>query len=731
MTSFIDDDGNELDYNGKDFGLTKRNILFTEFKLQGNFSQNIKFPNTAKNREILNIQGVRQIGSGMLTRQSFSIFRDGNLFSRGHLVINIFEPEGELEGFFISGNADWFNALSFKLRDIEMNEDAVIMDRFEANKDKTMGIVYPMIDVAFNGSKVTTNFETFIWPSPGRPNGGTNLSEYMTEAIPCYYMHSLLKYVSQASNIKITGDILTDKLFQAMVVTPESMQLTWPDKQINESYAFTTVSGASALDPGIYTQIMFDTVIDSGTLRTFNTTAYSWTAPYKCSVDVDLNLFFTTSEAFTGAVYKNGVLYVLNTLNTANNRFRRTLFVDNCNRGDVLTIYVRNAGAVSDYRAECTALFKIRKDIYSLPRPTFFIQQKSLVPPQAIVPDITALEFIKSLCCLFNMIPFFDEASQTLTLNKLSGFKREDAVDWSEYYISHREDYKAVAQNNYFKWKEVDDFNIKQYNKTAKEGYGGANIQTPFTAKKENTIYTLPYGAVVDRLNETNNNWPLPYIPFYTLEDDVEYEYSSVVNIGGSRFDGTGWATTPNTLVRIYDDNNLYSGYSNVSLTPTTGTMQITFAGTSSGSIFTQKILQNTPGHRLLIVKTATPLTDVGVNAGTIDGSAISTMAFAWFDKDKMNRPVDEYKTSLALGTVGNKGYNQTLFDLYWDKVDRLFNSPVLPTKLLMPISEFEKFNGNKLVYLKTRKLSGYFICAEISGYRSGNEEVEVDLYAI
>lgn len=737
MTSFIDDNGNELDYNGRDFAMSKQTISLINFKLKGDFSVNFKLQNTAKNREILNVYGAQQIGGGFMVRQPFNLVKNGNKRNKGFIVVQVYSDD-ELDCFYVSGNSNWFNLLQTPIKELELNEDSVLMTGFQTELSNTKGIIFPAIDVAFNGRKISTNIKPFLWPPPGRPGGGSNWNSFLTENIPCYYMHSLMSAIAVQTGVKIEGDIFNDPLFKSIVITPDSIDMQWPDNQVSESMAFVTVASASSLDPGIYTPIMFDTIIDSGSLSNYNTATYEWMAPYKCMVEVTPNLFFTASDTYTIAVYKNGVLIVLQTMANAADRFSRPLLVNQVNRGDTLSVYVRNSGGVGDYTADSTCTFKIRQEIYTLLRSSSFTNYHPMVCPQAILPDLKCIDVVKSICVLFNCIPTYDVESNTVTLTKVTNISKESAKDWSAYYVSHKENYKDVASHNYIKWKASnDDKNIMAYNSVIPQGYGGADIETDFNGEDRKTQYTLPFGAVEDKTNETTGRWHLPYIPYFELKDEDEYEYTSVTNTAGrATFTGTGWETRPDVVIRIADDGNLYDGYTEASLGPTTTTPFIPYTADSTGSIYTQSINRLNPGSRLLMVMPNYATTNLGIsslatNAIRYNDSAISTYAFGWFDKDKYYRPVDAINWSLSMGTIGNKGYNHTLADLYWDKLLNAYNSPEIDSVMLLPDYEFDIFLGNEFIYLNTEKLTGYFICESIDNFENGSSPVKVKLYKI
>lgn len=731
MTSFIDDNGNELDYDGKDLASSKRTLSLINFKIRGDSSINFKLPNTANNRSILNVYGANQIGGGFMTDQLFYLVRDGNIQSKGKLVVQNYS-EDEIECFFISGNSNWIDEFNFPIKQIELNEDSVLISEYTACKSNTKGIIFPIIDVAFNGEKISYNREPFLWPDT-RPSNGLNYSSFLTENIPCYYFHSLITGIANHTGIKIEGDILNDLIFKSIVITPESLDIRWPENQISESYAYLRINGNSVLDPAADTAIPMNKIIKIGSLINYNTSTYEWTAPYKCMVEVTPELYFNNSDTYTVSVYKNGSSSISITMSISDNFFKRSLLVQKCEKGDILRLNVRDTGGGYTVTDRSKVEFKIRSEIFSLLRPNIFTGYIPLVCPQAIVPDVKAVDIIKSLCVMFNLLPVYDAESKILTLTKVKSITKESSQDWSNYYSSHTERYKNVAKFNYINYKSSEEPCIDEYNKTYDNKYGGAVVETDFNSTLKKEVISLPFGSVCDMANKTKSSWAMPYIPYFELEDDEEFVYTSVTGaIGGNAtFVGTGWTSKQNVIYRISDDNNIYSGYTDGGNSPTTLTPYVLFRSNSTGSLFTQKISRNIPGSRLLFVKTDYDISNIGMTDIKYNTFSESTIPFAWFDKPKLDMPVDSIKYSLAMGEIIGHERNQTLNDLYWDKLENIYNSPEIVCKMYIPHSVYNSFNGGSFIFLKTERLTGYFLVDEIKNYTGSDSLVDVVLYKI
>lgn len=216
MTSFIDDDGNELIYEGKDFAVTKQVISFHDFKIKGNFSVNLKFSNTAKNRDVLGYFGSEQINP--VTKKTFSMIRDGNKIDRGSLVVSAMD-KNQIELFFISGNSNLFDQIDFKCNEITTTRYDIrdIESSISGTWTNTEGIIYPIVDFVFGGLKNGNVYYTGM--------NATTETFYgeLRELIPCVYVHTILREIFTHANLILQGNILDDPFFLTLIMTPESV----------------------------------------------------------------------------------------------------------------------------------------------------------------------------------------------------------------------------------------------------------------------------------------------------------------------------------------------------------------------------------------------------------------------------------------------------------------------------------------------------------------------------
>lgn len=289
----------------------------------------------------------------------------------------------------------------------------------------------------------------------------------------------------------------------------------------------------------------------------------------------------------------------------------------------------------------------------------------STIHIQDIAPDIKAVELIKWLCFTFGCVPVFDEYTQTLTLNLLDKLKKEDSVDWSQYIQDYELRY-TQNQNNYVRLQESIDNDIKIYNELNPDAlYGELNILSTKNDGSSKDIYTSPFAPVKDDIGVTPLRWATPYVPLYTLTDGDELTYSNVYNVSGTgkaKFDCVfNYDISPyySCIVRIVDDNNIYTGHHIVRVSEQDSKNIISgcdFIANSSGKLYLQKIEKSSTSPMVLVCVPALNV-DEFTSSASLEiyptGSA-TNVAYAYYHKPFYNEYADlnRYKAGLSYGYV-------------------------------------------------------------------------------
>lgn len=741
MTSFVDDNGNYLDYSGNDFGITKQAASWHDFKLKGDISLDFKLPNTAPNRAALGYYGAQQINSPAFGRQPFTLIRNGNRIMRGNIVIKG-SDDISIDCFFISGNANWFNALQFSLKEIDfLDTFNVLANSVNTRKTATEGIIYPLVDWWAAGQHRSTVFLETTNQTQGE---GPVFSEWH----PCVYAHTVLSQLCQHGGVKIAGDLINDPLFRKVIITPTGPELFWPDWAINQSRIKINhdvgIIYVQASDPQV---MQWTDVKEIPELNTFTQSTYSWTAPRTAAYQIDFSLYFLPAAGATYQIdmYIDGV-YDSNVFTGANNAL--VVGYRSLTKGQRIQFYISRTVGVGNYRvtSASSVTFKIVKPIGTLLRSTYFTAPGNVpyVPPMAIVPDVKATDFIKFLCIYFGAVCSYDEYSKTLTINKYSRMNKEDGEDWSEYFISSKINYQTgVATHNYIQMNDGAEEQIGAYNDQSPVSYGGGDIQTEFDTVFERDMYRSPFSISWDQVNESNNALFMPYVKFYdlTFEEETTYSavaaYADVLGVNLAQFTATFQQDITDTSVFFVKSNSgEYSGFHTCrdSATATTNPILGTIYGANdAGTIVKYSVGKVQSNSRLLLAHPGTSLADAGggtiyyVYADATTGNTTSHCV-AWSDKPSLNQTIDINKDSLSIDPVNNRTFNITIGERYHREIENIMGNPKIEAYFLLPSAVYSGFNFQNFVYLKTKNLTGYFWVQKIENYKDAETPVKVEL---
>jgi len=244
MTSFVNDDGQEIQYTNSDLLITKQVASFKNFKIKGDVSISFQVPNTSDNRKALGYYGLNQIGGPTFSQNTFNLVKNGNILMRGSLVIE--EDDGkELSLYFISGNANWFRSFEFTCKQINNNGYQVrwTYQWVESTNANTKGIIFPMVDYMFGRQK----FDKYRFYAPyigTNSEDNFNPENLFPNNLPCLYINTLVQEIAKVANIRINGTLLDDKLYQSLIITPESSKLYNSNGLISPFYSDSDIEGA-------------------------------------------------------------------------------------------------------------------------------------------------------------------------------------------------------------------------------------------------------------------------------------------------------------------------------------------------------------------------------------------------------------------------------------------------------------------------------------------------------
>jgi len=371
---------------------------------------------------------------------------------------------------------------------------------------------------------------------------------------------------------------------------------------------------------------------------------------------------------------------------------------------------------------------------------------------QMLAPNMKAIDLIKWVAFSFGCIIRFNTNSNTLTLDILDKHNLAEASDWSEYFISMENDNTYVEQKKVAKVPAPNDLelDIIEYNNSNTVPFGQLVIESDKDDGRESTIYSSPFRPSHDRVYNTNLfNLAVPYIPFWEVEQEGVYSYTSVTNVAGNaRFDGTDFPfANTSVLVRIVDGGVYTSGYyvtgptgagTSIELLDNTGSLA--FIANSTGTIYTYNLKKVKPGVRALQCIPAMSVPNFsnqvefvfGYGGGSI--GAKSSMAIGYFSKPYTPYSVlNQYNTGLQYGEINLTGYNDiSLSESFLNRVSKMVVNPLVRGVFRLPATVFNSFDfSNPFILVRTKNLTLYFFVQKIDNYVDPVNPVRVELLII
>lgn len=734
--TFQDDEGNIIDVAGQ-FGMTKQALSLFNGSIKGDVSLNFTFDNNSENRRTLGYDGPNMTNQVAFTKQAFKRIKDGNILDRGYIVIQD-ENGDELNCFYISGNANWINRLTGLIRNLDWSNYEVPYTATSVHTtylSATEGIIFPVVDWAYNFKNGGNTYSIF-----GGPDSGTNYSyglfdssrsqdKYFSDFFPCLYLSTLLKEALQQNGIKLSGNILQDKKYQSLIVTPTNGKMTREpiDDLVLYGSSYTVVTS-----PGYekYTNFFLNSAHSIDSSSRWSNQRYTATINSILVFRITQVTATYATFAFTLAIYKNGVSYTTTSLAGSGKETYRYYIL--ASAGDYFEIYVRNNnGTPSSITLDMTIEIPTK------------INAGDYVNPSHFLPKLKCSDIVKFVANYFGAVVYYDEHSSNLSINIIDKYKAEDAEDWSQYYISHRSEYTVErAANNYIRLSQPSE--LDPYNDDHTTKFGEGNIQTDNTLKENADFISL--NAVPSKFGVELNGQYMSSVPLVNLQDSGDpIAYSAIASVSAlvSKF------TVPDALkflagevIRIENSSGVNLGYYSVSgASGTDLSVMFTFVATGTGYIYKQLASFNEAGFRILEVKPNTSLSDFGsvssmniryYSGGGVLDTTKSALPYAVFTKGFTGYNIDQWPANCAIENIDDSNYTDpTVRVLYWQKIANMVGKPTIRFQMLLPVSAYQTFKFDKFVFIKAYQITGYFWIDSIVNYVDGNTPVEVNAYML
>lgn len=723
--TFVDDNGNQLNFDGE-FAINKRSVSLFEGTISGDISINFQIDNNSVNRKVLGYNGPQMFNQVAATKQPFNRVRNGNVIDRGYIVIQD-EYNDVLDCYYVSGNSNWIQALNISINQLDYtgltgsrNYTTQLNDTtINASVGKTFGVVFPIADwwagykrgIMVNQAASFTNsiiygYQGFNFvDSSNDPYGSPVLDFY-----PCMYFSSIIDEITAQTGIKISGTLLQDGLFKSLVMTPSN-------GLISKTNLFNPIvlNGSSQVLGGAGKYTSFTEVSDDQNQFSSGTFIANKTCNIKSTITV---VAATGSTQIT--IYKNNIgLSPSYSLSPAS-----YLTYIPVKKGD--NIEIRTNGA-------STTTINWTIEEHNTIAYNFYFD------PSDFLPNMKCSDFIKALINWLGCSSVFDDFTNTLTLNIIEKYKKEDAKDWSAYYLGHRAEYTVnTAKHNYINFKSnTFDKIVNDYNSLNIPEYASGDIETDSNLVDSKTVCTIPF--IASSFGLAKNKSYIARVPIAEMQDDGEpIPFTSITYDGTS---GQSSFAISDTLsgaqwVRVFSSAGTDYGIYFLAGS-TIGAYQIYFPfyANDTGYWVKQKIKYNNIGAGVLSVKTMNTwdLFPGYLNFYSFETGLKNQHDYGVFTKFATGLgAIDQWKSNLAIDNPDIPGFSDpTIKEQYLVKIRNIFNNPPIRAYMQLPESVYQSYKFDSFVFIKSEKLIGYFLVDNIANYIDSRTPVEVNLYMI
>lgn len=692
--TFQDDNGNTLEFNG-DFAITKQAISFFSGDLKGDVSITFSVENNSVNRKVLGYNGPQSIPQVAFTKQQFNRVRNGNNLDRGYIIIQSEEGKS-LKCFYVSGNSNWMNKLNGLISQLDFSQYRKLWSYDQINLTTSDGICFPLVDWAYEGKKGNKDYinERIVDVSYNATGYVDSTQNYFNDFYPCVFLSTIVKEIFNQNNIKFSGTLFDDSLFKRLLITPSTGQI------LRDHISQVTGTGTSFTFSLASTYQMYDKFTE-----TYDPDGKFSSNTYIAQHYGLLNIYFTLGPTahFGGyLIRKNGVAQSTS----------GTHSIFSVVPGDQITFWVINDGSAPGISNVTFSDFKFQ--VFDT------LTAGDYVSPNDVLTDIKSIDIIKFIINYFGCVTYFDDPSNSLTINILEKIKLEDSLDLTNYYLSHYVDYNVnQAKNNYVTIQDAEDNEIKVYNKNNIVKFGGGNIETDIQIKDSNTIFNIPFSPAAHNLS-INGIW-LSNVNLVTLEDGD-------IIIPGIDFG------SPNQIVRLQDSTTKANiGYyvlffSNIAYPD---------VDVNTGDVLAQTISFNQITPRLLVYNPSTAISSISDSSTyTIWEKEINhdytDTPYGFFSKKTTGLDIDHLKYNASWDRINNIDYDDpSIKELFFNKISNVLSNPTIIATMIIPESVYQSYRFDQFIYLKTKDLTGYFFVDRIENYVDGNTPVTVYLYML
>lgn len=687
-----------LDFNDL-VEVEKQIKLFEEISsADGDFSYSFEIPKTINNIRILGNPQPDNINKQVYQRIPAILLTDGGEETfKGYLRIE--RLTNIITCSFFAGNNNWFGLLAGNLRDLDWTEYDVLLNEsnISAAIFNTSGVVLPLVD---NGVL------------PYRGNRQLKVEDF-TAGI---YVKDVFRKVFSSQGIKITGNLLEDPHYQSAITLNSGKS----QKEIDARSSFVRTYNSPLPDgTPAWEVVQFTDDINypysDGSQNNFDTSTYRYTADVRMTVDVEFQILdevFSLIVSDTMAIYKNGVLY-------------KAVYASAPEFPAVVRARMRLEPG--DYIEG-----QISVNLIGLPfisNATFRVTPIYLyyTSGETTVPDWTQQQYVSNIIRAFNVIPAYNSANKTLTLDLFENIKQRTAIDISEHISATEVDYVEFVQN-YGKNTRLShqileaDEDFKKLNlKTLPNDVGVIPVDNEFLPDEADGV-TLDFTAPITYINPIFG-MSMEKTNILDLSETTKVPFTGVTSgtLDRARFAVEDGVFAISDLVRITDSTN--PSYNGDWMVFSIGTGWIEMGGllyqddatgdvalmdfiyTDSTSVF---LLHHVPLYSVSKFSNKSPF--------TLEATQYETMAPAFFSVINQGLQISSdfiYSMSFA------EGDQISLIDQYFKLTERVLNDPVkLYCTCTLPYYLFTQIDFLSPIVVRTEETQNVYYINRITGYK-------------
>jgi len=502
--------------------------------VQGNISNSISLPDTANNRAALgfpddiNFNGASTIRK----KQPCRYVQNGvDVIPQGNLRI-VGASQGSLKIVVSSGNTDFFDLLTGKLRDLDFSEYDHIWnnDNVIASRLNNDGYIYPIINYGNLSNNTGDIHGQAIQPGEMRP---------------AVFAKTVVKKICETVGYtlidKIAADPVTSVIYNKLLLPFSTDKFIHSQRYVNlysgqnVDYTQTNQLDWYGHDNGEKIPIPFNNrIADAASLYD----GYYWTAPQIMTVDISasfphiyIHRSGSVDDNIKGIYMKFYKIPAGSTdpFNDANKIYepQNLGFDENDNH------YYNFTMATTDVTVQpgdkLVAAFETAghdhsTDVHIYPGAELTVKLNAdnvnlgeSIQVEAVLPDIGTTDFLKFISFLFCSIIQADNVNKTVTIVPFGYIVQNlpNAVDWSDKITNDGED-MDVQIGNYCQQNEAQ---YKQDDTVAPSTYGNGSFylsdenldlyqdiyDIPFAATLENMVLGNFRTSYIDKIDDVNN----------------------------------------------------------------------------------------------------------------------------------------------------------------------------------------------------------------------------------